>query len=258
MGGLLYKDFISINRIGKVKATWVYAIITLVFLVLRITFPGTGNNIDFIVTNEQGETVNMMDVFFLMFFSCQILTSLSFVSAGKIMGNDDKNKIKGYLATMPLEKNAYVASKYVFIGIAAYVAMSLDYVWGISYAAFCREGMFQNIANYVNSFIVSIICIAILLAAIELPLYFSVGKEKAMRAMVVFWTAIALVVIGYLMFGNLTIIENWDITVLIDFMERHQTGVILFQAMEPVMILALYYLSYRLSCYLFNKREAEF
>ena len=258
MGGLLYKDFVSVNRIGKVKVTWFFTILTLVFIVLRIAFPGTSNDVDFLVTNEAGDqTINIMDSFFLMFFSCQIIMSLSFISVAKIMGNDEKNKIKGYLASMPLGKNAYVASKYIFIGVSAYVALSLDYIWGISYAAFCREGWFQDIAGMLNSLIVSIICLAIFLAAIEFPLYFSVGKEKVMRVMVVFWTAIALVIIGFLMFGDLTIVENLDIAVLMDFMKKHQTGFILFQAMEPVIILALYCLSYRLSIYLYHKKEGE-
>lgn len=258
MGGLLYKDFVSVNRIGKVKVTWLYTILTLVFIVLRIAFPGTSNDVDFLVTNEAGDqTINIMDSFFLMVYGVMLISSLSFVGVSKIMGNDEKNKIKGYLATMPLGKNSYVASKYIFIGVSAYVALSLDYIWGISYAAFCREGWFQDIAGMVNSFITSLICLAILLAAIEFPLYFSVGKEKAMRVMVVFWTAIALVIIGFLLFGDLTIVENLDIAVLMDFMKKHQTGFILFQAMEPAIILALYYLSYRLSCYLYHKKEGE-
>ena len=258
MGGLLYKDFVSVNRIGKIKVTWFFTILTLVFIVLRIAFPGTSNDVDFLVTNEAGDqTINIMDSFFLMVYGVMLISSLSFVGVSKIMGNDEKNKIKGYLATMPLGKNSYVASKYIFIGLSAYIAMSLDFVWGISYAAFCREGWFQDIAGMVNSFITPLICLAILLAAIEFPLYFSVGKEKAMRVMVVFWTAIALVIIGFLLFGDLTIVENLDIAVLMDFMEKHQTGFILFQAMEPAIVLALYALSYRLSCYLYHKKEGE-
>lgn len=255
MGGLLYKDFVSVNRIGKVRVTWSLVALTLLFFVLRIAFPGTKELADFIVTNGQGEIVNMIDVFLLLFYVFQVMFSLSFVSAGKIMGNDDKNKIKGYLAAMPLGKNAYVASKYLFLAIAAYVMLTMDLVWGIVYAAFCREGRILDIASMLNSFLVSIILLALFLAAIELPLNFSLGKENAMRVMVVFWTVIALGVIGYLMFGDLTVIAGWDITVFVKWLEKHPTGVLIFQGFQPVIILILYYLSYRLSCKLYRKKE---
>ena len=65
MGGLLYKDFVAVNRIGKVKVTWFFTILTLVFIVLRVAFPGTSNDVDFLVTNEAGDQT--IHSFFLLF-----------------------------------------------------------------------------------------------------------------------------------------------------------------------------------------------
>lgn len=257
MGGLLYKDFVSRNKIGKVKITWVIFGVTLLFIILRVVFPGTKELEGFMATNEQGEIINQVDVFFYMFYGLWLIFSLSMISVSKIMGYDEKNKIKEYLSVMPIGKNTYVASKYVFVGIAAYVMMTVDYFWGISCAAFCRAGTNQNVVNMVNSFVVSFICIPLFLAAIEFPLYFSLGKEKAKRVMVVFWTVIAFIVVGFLMFGDLKLIENWDIGVFMAFVEKHKTGILIFQNMWPVIILILYYLSYRFSCYLYHKKEGE-
>lgn len=253
MGGLLYKDFVFINRLGKVKLTWVVTFLTLLFIILRIAFPGTAELEDFVFKNENGEIVNLIDSFMMYFYAVFMIASLSFVSAAKIMGNDEKNKIKVYLNTMPLEKNTYVASKYLFVGISAYVFMSIDIIWGITCAAFCREGIFMDLVSMLNSFIGPFVSLALFLASIEIPLYISVGKEIAMRVMTVFWTAIALIVIGFLLFGDLSIVENWDILAFMDFVEKHKTGIILFQAMEPVIILVIYYLSYRLSSYLYKR-----
>lgn len=253
MGGLLYKDFVSINRFGKIKLTIFLLLLTTIFIILRMVFPGTKDLEDFVVTNEQGETVNLLDVFFLMLYAFQIIMSLSFVGVWKIVGNDEKNKIKEYLTIMPFEKNTYIASKYIFIGISAYVFMSLDYVWGIVCAAFCRDGFIMDIVSMLNSMLIPIMSLLLFIAAIEFPLYFKFGKEKAMRVMVVFWTVIALVVIGYLMFGDLTIFQNLDISAFVDFVEKHKTGVIIFQSFEPVVILLLYYLSYCISRFVLVK-----
>ena len=48
MGGLLYKDFISVK--GKLNV-WTMVVLTVLFLVLRVQFPGTEDLKGFIVEN---------------------------------------------------------------------------------------------------------------------------------------------------------------------------------------------------------------
>lgn len=252
MGGLLYKDFVAVNRIGKIKATWMCVTITLAFIVLRIAFPGTAQIDEFMEKTESGEVINMLDAIFLTVYALWIFASVSLINVSKIMENDEKNKVKDFLNVMPLKNDAYVASKYIFMGIAAYVFMSIDYIWGITCAAFCKEGRVLDLVSFLNSFVIPIICIILLLASIELPLYIGLGKEKAKRAMIVFWTVIALVVIGFLMFGDLSITKNWDAMALMNYVKKHETAFAIFQSMEPVIILIIYYLSYRISRHLYN------
>lgn len=256
MGGLLYKDFIAVNRIGKVRLTWLITAFVLIFCILRIAFPGTKELQEFLVYGEDGSiTANLLDVFFVMLYSFFIIMSMSLMSVGKIMNNDEKNKIRNYFDSMPIGKNTYVASKYVFMGIVAYIFISLENVLGIVCAAFCREGQLQDMTVMLNSFVVNIISIMLLLAAIEFPLYISAGKEAAMRVMVVFWTVIALAGTGFLMFGDLTAVSNWDIRVFMDFVEKHAGGVLIFQALAPALVLGLYYVSYLMSCHLYHRKE---
>lgn len=255
MGGLLYKDFISVNRIGKVRATWIMTIFTLLYIVFRIAFPGTREIQEFMVPYGDGDTINLLDAYFIMAYGCYIVTTLSSISVAKIMNNDEKNKIRSYLDSMPIGKNTYVASKYIFLGIAAYVSLSMNNILGVICAAFCREGILQDIAAMTNSFVLNIVSITLFVAAIELPLYFSIGREKAMRVMVVFWTIIAFVVIGFLMFGDLSVVSGWDITVFMKFIEKHQSGVIIFQDLQPVIVLGLYFVSYQISCRLYYRKE---
>ena len=63
MGGLLYKDFISVK--GKLNV-WIMVVLTILFLVLRVQFPGTEDLKGFIVENDAGEMVNILDTFFVM------------------------------------------------------------------------------------------------------------------------------------------------------------------------------------------------
>lgn len=258
MGGLLYKDFISLNRLGKLKATWVIAIVTIVYIILRIIFPGsTGEQVP-VYNSVRGETVaSLNDIIFEVGYAYFIIISVFFVLPERILGIDDKHKIKEYFATMPFKKNTYIASKYVFNAIAIYVIVSVDSIWGISCAAFCQEGLVLDSVSLINSSLISIVCIMLFLAALEIPLFVGLGKEKAKRVIVVFCTMVAIFVIGFLMFGDLPIIENLDVAVLIDFINDHKTEVILLQSIGPVVVLVLYYLSYRLAVYLYNNKKGE-
>lgn len=255
MSGLLYKDFISLFRIKKINVIWILVILSLAYIALRIIFAGTLDMADFVVIDEEGETVNLLDVIFIMFFVGMLPQAFQFLGVSKIMGNDEKNKIKDYLSCMPIEKNIYIASKYIFVGVSAYVAFAWIYILGITCTAFCRPGRLQDISAMISSLTSSVIFLMLLLAAIEFPLYVRFGKEKAMRVMIVFWTTIALFVLGYLMFGDLSIVDKIDIKAMKDFLEEHRSGVLIFQALEPATILVLYYLSYRLSCYLYGRKE---
>lgn len=255
MGGLLYKEFVSVNRMGKLRLTWIMAIMTLVFIVLRIAFPGSREMQDYMVTNEDGSVINILDAFFIMFYASFIIMPMSYLGAGKIMSDDEKNNTRNYLGSLPIDQDIYIASKYVFIGISAYIFLSWEYICGITCTAFCREGILQDIAAMLNFLALDIMCIVLLLAAIGLPLYISIGREKAMRVMVVFWTVIALIAIGFLMFGDLSLISGWDITVFMDYLEDHKSGVLIFQMLVPLIVLGLYYASYKIACRLYRNRE---
>lgn len=257
MGGLLYKDFVSIDRVGKLRVTWILTAFTLLYIALRMAFPGTLDRSDFLIIDAEGEIVNLIDAFFFAAFACQLIISLTLVSVDKIMGSDEKNKIKEYLSAMPIGKHTYVASKYIFIVAATYVIYSLDYIWGVTCIAFCRGGQLQDMAITLASFIPTAVSLVLLLATFEIPLYIYFGKEKAKRVRVMFWTLIAFVAIGFVMFGDITSMSNLDLFVIMEWVEKHNTGIVIFQNMTPVIVLIFYYLSYRFSGYLYHKKECE-
>ena len=76
MGGLLYKDFVSVNNLGKFKMTWIMVIVMIAFITLRILFPGTADFEEFILIGENGETVSFLDILFMMGFAVVLILRL--------------------------------------------------------------------------------------------------------------------------------------------------------------------------------------
>ncbi len=258
MGGLLYKDFVSVNQINKVKLTWILTGLTILFIGLRIAFPGTADMEVFLAENEDGEIVNLIDTFFFTTLGAFIIGTLGLMNnwIAKLVELDDKNKIRGYIRALPLDKNAYIASKYIFMAVSAYVFMSIYYIWTVSGLAFCREGLMADNISIIGSFIPVFIGIALLLTAIELPLFILLGKEKAMLIKTAFLMLIAFAVIGFLLFGDLVWIEqHLDITAFMKWCEKYKMEVALTVMLSPVFVLAFYYGSYRITCHFAAKED---
>ena len=81
MGGLLYKDFVSIN--GK-KLVWILIIGTVLFFGLRVAFPGTMNQEAFLTMTEDGQEMNLLDYLFFSIFACCIIGILGLMNLSLI------------------------------------------------------------------------------------------------------------------------------------------------------------------------------
>lgn len=255
MAGLLYKDFVSVK--GK-KLCLLIFLFTVIYMALRMAFPGSALTGGFMIYTAQGEEVHLMDAFFIfvpplfLCFACFMINS--FVAG--IVEDDQKNKIMNYLNSMPVHKNTYVASKYIFPVIAAYVFYSVYTILSITCKAFCMEGPFFDFINAFDMISIIWIMIALLTAAIEFPLFICLGKEKALMIKVALILVIAMGIIGYLMFGDLQVIRNFNYEVFIRFIEKHQDEMMISQAVSPVVIGILYYISYRITCHFAKKGVA--
>lgn len=258
MGGLLYKDFVSVNRINKVKLTWILAALTILYIGLRIAFPGTADMEMFLAATEEGEIVNLIDTFFFIALGLFIVGTLGLMNGwvAKLVETDDKNKIRGYISALPLEKNAYIASKYIFIAISTYVFMSIYYIWSISCLAFCREGIMVDNVQLLGGLIPEFASLTLIIAAIELPLFILFGKEKAMFIKVAFIMLIAFAFIGFILFGDLMWIEEHiDIIALTKWYKTHMVEMAIVVSLSPVFVLAIYYGSYRITCHFADKED---
>lgn len=252
MAGLLYKDFVSVK--GK-KFCLGYLIYLFVISVLRIVFAGYREIDEFIVTTESGQTVSILDAFFLYASAILLIMGACYINlfVKKIVEDDQKNKVMNYMKSMPFEKTTYVASKYVFILICAYVSFTMYTICSIICKAFSRIGVMQDFQDAINTMALPLIMLALFSAAVELPLFLRLGYEKAILVKTALWLVLALVAIGYMMFGNLTIFDKLNLQVISDFIKTHKDTVIIVQVVVSVLPLALYYLSYRISCHIMAK-----
>lgn len=254
MCGLLYKDFAAIK--GK-RLVLILTIATVLFILLRMLFPGTEINPVFMATGENGEPVNMVDIFFcfgevgiLLFGICQIN---SFGS--RILEFDDKNRIRGYLSALPVCKKTYVASKYIFLGICTYVVFSLYMMWHVVSIAFMQVGQIFTVSSLISELSGAFLCLILIIEAVELPMLLLMGKEKAMIVRISFWMLLAMIVIGFLLFGNLNPLGNWGIEIWTDWRMKHVFELFLLNMLSPLIALGIYSLSYCLSVRLYERKE---
>ena len=254
MGGLLYKDFTALR--GK-RLLLVLIILTFVYTILRVIFPGTSEINGFMITNEAGEKINIIDSFFFMAtlfilcFGCYFINSWS----SKILTFDEKNKIRNYISSMPFSKKTYVASKYIFIAISTYIMFSFYMLWHVITMAFMGESSIKESTYLIAGFSIPFICITLLITAIELPMFLVLGKGKAMMVKVAISMIIGIVVLGYLLFGDLNVLENFDIGLVIKWAESHEMELVLLSILSPVITMILYYCSYRIALRLYEKKE---
>lgn len=260
MGGLLYKDFILIDRIGRLRMTWILGMITVLFVILRVLFPGTGKMAEQYLAYSEDGVINLID---LCFFIAMAIFQGLFIGFFEMLvdkiSDEDGNHIRSmYTNSLPIKKSTFVASKYIILLIVAYVMLSISVVLGVSGVAFCKEGLIRNSMNMINSLVVSITSTLIFLSAIELPLYFLLGKEKARWVKAGVLIVLIWALCGYFMFGNLEWLnDGFYINTLMLWLKKYETEFMILQNLSIPMIGLFYYGSYRFTSYMYEKKEGE-
>ena len=257
MGGLLYKDFVSMK--GK-KVVTILGVFTASLILMKLWVIRMGN-LDFLMlADDQGELGRTIDItsFYLVF--CLMYLGVMFVNMwlSKIIEYDEKNKILIYLFAMPLGKRKYVASKYVFIGICYYAFFSLTLLWNVIAMAFAEESLVLDMMQLLPSFSLMFVCLAMMVSAVELPVFLIFGREKGQLFKTSVLLLIAFIAAGYMLFGDLTVLENWDIQILIDWAEQNSFLLALISIISPFINLVFFYLSYRISAHAYERKERDY
>lgn len=257
MGGLLYKDFLSVK--GK-KISVIILVLTLFFLALRLALPGTdAGNMAFNSTNQPSGEMTFdffLWVFPFLFAFCSL--GLPSMWTKSLIANDEKSKVMAFAKSLPFGKNTYIASKYIFIAVSVYAFMSVSFVWCDIYKSNAGENQITVLVEALMSFLIVFACISVFIAAIELPFFITLGSKKAQMIKTLIMEMFFLLVIAGLFFGDLEKMANIDLLRFVDWYKTHSFTVNIWAVVSPVISSVLYYLSYKLTCALNKNREVDF
>ena len=257
MGGLLYKDFLSIN--GK-KHVAVLSVLTILLVVLKLIVAFADTPDAWLLENSEGEVMSFLDYLVSMPAQIMPIMSISFIAMWipNVIQNDEKSKIHAYLSATPLSKRAYIAEKYVFIGICIYVVLSICVIWCVISMAFLQEGAVLDILMLISSFLIELFSLALIGASIEFPVFVAFGKEKGQMIKTGILEVLAWFAVAFLFFGNLDVLEIIDFNRIMDWAKAHSFALMFMAVISPLITLAFYYISYRISVCIYERKEREY
>lgn len=239
MIGLLYKDFVVVK--GKTHLTVLFMQFALVSFLCLVPMGKSA---------EEGMGAIGISILVIALIACCV-SLVSNISPALMQSDDGRNQ-KQYYLSLPIDKDKYVASKYIFLLAAFYIMVSvLDLEIFI-----CRSRIDTDQLTFVAVCIPMILSICLVVCALEMPVYFAFGSGggKVVKEGSIF--ILLLLVAIYLLFGDLTVFGD-GITNLMDYLFEHQEILMAAEISIPAAALGVYGVSYGISRYLFVKKEWE-
>ena len=238
MTGLLYKDFVAIR--GKIYAFCAVAALVLGFLARLL------------IRDDATEYLLVMYLIILVFVLYVLINNKIETD---LMQVDEAKKQKQYSISLPITKKQYVAAKYVFMLLVFYLVQSFVTLFCYIIAMDCVTTLCVQLASSIMTILPMITTLMMVVSAIELPFFIGVGYKKGSLLKQGLLEAAFVVGIIYLLFGDLKIFDNVSLYVFVTWIENHQVVVNALHIFAPVIGLAIYYISYRISCALYERRE---
>ena len=232
MVGLLYKNF----RINF-SSFLLVLIITLICSTIAIICCAL-NGTDFLTENDG------VLLFFALYYSAFMMPSLT----SNLLFEADENKTASAFAmSLPQCGKGHIESKYWYILIQYLLVLFITFLtdtvtFGILGGAFAASIL-----------LVLIFCWRLLFSAIEIPFVIRFGSQKGIAIKGLVFGSVALLVMIYIMFGDISWLINSD-DPLKAFMDWLKSGKILFLiSLFPFISCAAYWLSCKISIKVFRK-----
>lgn len=240
MLGLLYKDFIAVK--GKIYI-YIMSVLTVLIIISKVLIKDI----------EYDVLLIGLIIWAALILYCVIFTKLEL----ELLDSDEGRRRKQYYMSMPLSKETYVASKYLFLLITVYVIMSVVMFW--IYISLCnsKESIAINTMTSILSALPSITCVYMIIPTIEMPFYIGFGTKKGMLIRTSIFCIIFFIVLVYIMFGDLSIIDKINVVAIIEYLKKHKEVALVLETFIPIVFSILYYVSYRLSLKVFKNKEWE-
>ncbi len=239
MAGLLYKDFLG--TFGK-KALWVAGV---VFLLALSTM---------VVNNEYYVwIVGPMIVIEVCMLPFQVAALLPMV----LLRVDEGRNIKAYIGSLPFEPGIYIKAKYIFVLITYYAALSFAVFMITLVIPPMKEHLDTGLLESVPSILPLYVCSLMMVSALEMPFHVLLGVNKANAIKAVILGVCFFLAMGYFLFGDMSIMEKVDFEKMIEYLKTHPQLSLALSFGIPLAAGILYYLSYKITCFLYCRRELQ-
>jgi hypothetical protein len=241
MIGLIYKDLCIMKKSLIFNAGILLALSVLFFLPWKWILP----KLDIALENEIYVAVFLVLPLFVWFFAALLIGSVQ-----EILFLHDENKCySAFISSTPMMGDGQVLSKYYEMALLSSVLL----VWG----AVCDQliCLVNGLSGSTLGLRMCFFFIQLFLRAVETPFLVRYGSKAGKQVKLLVLMGVAFLVVVYLLFGPLpdsgTLFETigrWF------FSEEKMSGLMLgAAAILPYAVLALYYVSYRISCRLYQK-----
>ena len=238
MAGLLYKDFVAVR--GKIYVVCLAAALLLSFVVRLLV---------------KDDTAEYLLVMYLLALISGLYAFVDNKIETDLVRVDEAKKQKQYCISLPVNKRQYVASKYVFMLLVFYIVQSFVALVCMIMVVDCKTTVCLNLVSIIMGLLPIITTGAMVLSAVELPFFICAGYKKGNLLKQGLLEGFFALFMVYLMFGDLTVFERFSLEVFVTWIESHQDVLNALHVFTPVIGVAVYYLSYRISCFLFERRE---
>ena len=239
MLGLLYKDYIAVK--GKFFLMILFGQFA-VFAIFR--FFGTDN-----------QDMDLLSLALMLIIYLVLVCMVSWQYAMSLIKTDEGKKQKAYYLSLPIEKKQYVLSKYLFLAIAFYMLQSV-FILQLQVGAVnvCSEAA-QNLLEGMQTTMLTFFAMCMVICALDLMFYFGLGVDKAKNLLNAILFLLMFAIVAYLMFGDLTVFDNFDLISIMNYMQAHMEVLYAIEILFPAVAMLIYYISYRVSVKLFERRE---
>ena len=95
--------------------------------------------------------------------------------------------------------------------------------------------------------------LGIIFAAIDLGAYISLGTSKGKIVRLTLAMLVCTAILWFIFFGDIEKLKNMNTEMIFEWITAHQFELSLSEILGPFAVLAIYYLSYRISCHFSNK-----
>lgn len=245
MFGLLYKDFIVMKKDLLLCLAGVLGFSVALFVPWGAMLEANGIATEILNTEAMTYAIAPLFSYLCIFFV------VSTVQSG-IFAHDEKRVWSAYITASPAGSDGQVLSKYYMTLLLSFAVI----VWGSICDCICTY--ISGIQGSAAGIYITFFFVQIFLRAFEMPFIFCFGEKHGRTVKILLISVIVFAGIVYVLFGKLP--ENTSLDRFFDFLIRFSKNeaivsntMLTMAALFPYMALGLYYVSYKISCKLYQK-----